>query len=121
MEVPSRLDERAARIDRGLRDGDALHCDLCAIGQADQHAWSATDSRTGNRSDVGAIDGEQFVGAKIEEALNIELMSVVGDDIYKAIEKEDAERNDSDNYRLVYRILDKETGETIGEDLPFII
>ena len=32
--------------------------------------------------------------AKIEEALNIELMSVVGDDIYKAIEKEDAARHE---------------------------
>jgi len=32
--------------------------------------------------------------AKIEEALNIELMSVVGDDIYKAIEKEDVSKHE---------------------------
>lgn len=57
--------------------------------------------------------------AKIEEALNIELMSVVGDNIYKAIEKEDVSRHKHAPYRTESTSVHSEQGELVREpDLP---
>ena len=62
--------------------------------------------------------GENFTFetiAKIEEALNIELMSVVGDDIYKAIEKKDVIRREHVPYSLESTSVHSEQGEIVRE------
>src|ERR1035437_7963114 len=57
--------------------------------------------------------------AKIEEALNIELMSVVGDNIYKAIEKEDIARRELTLFSQESTTVHSEQGELVREpDLP---
>lgn len=66
--------------------------------------------------------GENFTFetiARIEEALNIELMSVVGDEIYKKIEKEDAARHEHAVYSPESTLVNSEQKEIVREpELP---